>query len=162
MEQGSGLGHRIYVRKKYLGIYRELINERPGSPKIFNENKDLFTLCVTIGYRDGKANDLENRDMLLWSGTLEKNQMTTFKAIALKENEGDPRIFENIENVFRLIEKYADQGMDILVENVFEDYIEKKEDGILTIVYNQKDRLYLQKSLLHFIDNELNIDENLF
>jgi hypothetical protein len=146
------LGSRIYVRKKYIDIYRELRNDKPSSPRIFTENKDLFVLCSTIGFKSEKQNELKNTEMLLWSGTLDENQETVLKAIAVKSSEEkNLSILDNMETVYRISEQYADRGMEILIEEIFQPYIKEKDDGNLTIVYNEKADLL--KAIIHYVDS---------
>ncbi|MGY3716244.1 hypothetical protein ACWE42_12060 [Sutcliffiella cohnii] len=148
------LGIRVYVSKKYIDIYRELIKDKPSSPKIFNENRDLFTLSCLIGYQSGKSNStVEKREQLLWSGTLDPYQETVLKAIAVKSSDDNTlSVLDKPDEVYKIAEKYADRGMEILVEEVFEDYIEEREDGTLTVVYNNKS--LLQKELMYYIDSK--------
>ncbi|WP_412974760.1 hypothetical protein [Ornithinibacillus sp. 179-J 7C1 HS] len=147
------LGHRVYVRKKYIDIYRELRTDKPSSPRIFKENKDLFTLCCTIGFNFGmKSNELKNTEMLLWSGTLDEHQDTVLKAIAIKSTkEKNLSILDNVEDVYRIAELYADHGMEILIEELLKPYIKEQEDGTLSIVYNEKADLL--KAIIHYVDS---------
>ncbi|MET3699835.1 dnd system-associated protein 4 [Bacillus oleivorans] len=146
------LGNRIYVRKKYIDIYRELRTDKPSSPRIFTENKDLFVLCSTIGFKFGKRNELKNTEMLLWSGTLDEHQDTILKAIAVKSSdEQNLSILDDQEKVYRIAEQYADKGMEILIVEIFQPYIKEQEDGTLTIVYNEKADLL--KQLIYYVDS---------
>lgn len=145
------LGHRIYVRKKYIDIYRVLRTDSQASPRIFTENKDLFTLCCTIGFKSGKRNELKNTEMLLWSGTFDEHQETVLRAIAVKSSEEESlNILDNPEKVYRIAEQYADSGMEILIKEVFQPYINKQDDDTLTIVYNAKSDLL--KAIIHYVD----------
>jgi dnd system-associated protein 4 len=154
------LGHRIYVRKKYIDIYRELRADKPSSPRVFTENKDLFILCCTVGFKFEKKNELKNTEMLLWSGTFDQHQDTVLKAIAVKStNEQNLSILDDPESVYRISEQYADKGMEILIEEIFEPYIKEQEDGTLTIVYNEKADLL--KGIIHYVDS-LNEEINPF
>lgn len=146
------LGHRIYVRKKYIDIYRELRTDKPSSPRIFTENKDLFTLCCTIGFRSGQRNELKNAEMLLWSGTLDAEQETVLKAIAVKSSEEQNlNVLDEASKVYKIAEQYADYGMRILIEEIFKPFIKEQEDGTLTIVYNTKSNLL--KTIIYYVDS---------
>ena len=146
------LGHRINVRKKYIDIYRALRSDSQASPRVFTENKDLFILCCTIGYKAGKRNEIKNNEMLLWSGTLDEYQETVLRAIAVKaSDEENLNILDKPDHVYKIAEKYADHGMELLVENIFKPYIKEQDDGTLTIVYNEKADLL--KTIIHFVDN---------
>lgn len=146
------LGHRIYVRKKYIDIYRELRIDKPVSPRVFKENKDLFVLCSTIGYKFEHKNQLKNSEMLFWSGTLEDYQETVLKAIAIKSSKEDTlSILDDQEKIYRIAEQYADAGMEILVEQILHPFVKEKEDGTLTIIYNEQTDLL--KQLIYYIDS---------
>ncbi|WP_193063710.1 hypothetical protein [Oceanobacillus oncorhynchi] len=146
------LGNRIYVRKKYIDIYRELRTDKLSSPQIFTENKDLFTLCCTLGFRSGNRNKLKNAEMLLWSGTLDDHQEAVLKVIAVKSSEDrNLNILDDIDKVYKIAEQYADYGMEILIEEIFKPYIKEQESGALTIVYNEKAELL--KTIIHYVDS---------
>ncbi|WP_096273381.1 hypothetical protein [Paucisalibacillus globulus] len=154
------LGHRIYVRRRFIDIYRELRTDKKSSPRIFTENKDLFTLCCTIGYKSGNRNELKNTEMLLWSGTLDEHQETVLRSIAVKSSgEQNLNILDDAEKVYKIAEQYADHGMEILIEEIFKPYIKEQEDGTLTIVYTEKADLL--KAIIHFVDS-LNEDNSPF
>lgn len=155
------LGHRIYVRKKYIDIYRALRSDSQASPRIFTENKDLFMLCCTIGFKSGKRNELKNSEMLLWSGTLDEHQETILRAIAVKSlEEQSLNILDEPDRVYKIAEQYADHGMEILIEDIFQPYINVNENsGNLTIVYDAKADLL--KTIIHYVDN-LNVESSPF
>lgn len=145
------LGHRIYVRKKYIDIYRELRSDKPSSPRVFKENKDLFVLCSTIGFKFGEKNELKNTEMLLWSGTLDEHQETVLKAMAVKtSDEKNLSILDEQEKVYRIAEQYADKGMEILIDEIFKEYMKENDDGTLSIVYNESAQLL--KQLIYYVE----------
>lgn len=146
------LGHRIYVRKKYIDIYRNLRSDSQASPRVFTENKDLFTLCCMIGFKSGIRNEIKNTEMLLWSGTLDEHQETVLKAIAIKSSEEESLdILDEPEKVYKIGEQYADRGMEILIEDIFKPYIKEQDDGTLTVVYNANADLL--KNIILYVDN---------
>lgn len=146
------LGHRIYVRKKYIDIYRALRSDSKASPRVFTGNKDLFILCCTIGFKEGKKNVLKNTEMLLWSGTLNEHQETVLRAIAVKSSdEENLSILDEPEKIYRVAEEYADYGMEILIEDILSPYITPQEDETLTVVYNSQADLL--KTIFHYVDS---------
>ncbi|WP_079476243.1 hypothetical protein [Marinococcus halophilus] len=145
-------GHRVYVRKKYIDIYRELRAQKSSSPRIFKDNKGLFVLATTIGFKSGEQKSFQNKEQLMWSDALDDYQQTVIKAIAIKStNENNLNILNNPEEMYSIAENYANKGMDILIEEVFKDYIKENEDNTLTIAYNEKSQL--QRQLAHFVDS---------
>ncbi|MFS0671727.1 hypothetical protein AB1K81_00865 [Ornithinibacillus sp. 179-J 7C1 HS] len=99
-----------------------------------------------------KSNELKNTEMLLWSGTLDEHQDTVLKAIAIKSTkEKNLSILDNVEDVYRIAELYADHGMEILIEELLKPYIKEQEDGTLSIVYNEKADLL--KAIIHYVDS---------
>ena len=68
-------------------------------------------------------------------------------------------ILDDPDKVYRIVEQYADRGMEILIEDIFKPYIKEQEDGTLTIVYDAKADLL--KNLIHYIDN-LNVETSPF
>jgi|SRR5699024_2328251 len=146
------MGERIYVRKKYIGIYRALIDDSPASPRIFTKNKDLFTLCTTIGFKSGKKNQIKNTEMLLWSGTLDEHQETVLRSIAVKSSEEQNlNILDEPGKVYKIAEEYADHGMEILIEDIFKPFIKVQDDEMLTIAYNAQADLL--KTIIHYVEN---------
>jgi len=146
-----GLAERIFVQKRYIDIFRELRIDKQSSPRIFKENKDLFVLCCTIGFKLNKrSNELKSSEMLLWSNTFDEYQETVLKAIALKSvGNSDLTILDKPAKVYQIAQLYADKGMEILIEEIFKPYIKETKDGTLSIVYNEKAELL--EALIHYV-----------
>lgn len=143
---------RVYANRKYVDIYRGLRSDRPTSPRLFPENKDIFLLCCALGFKFGVRNKIEKREDIIRSNTFDPDQETLLKLIALRsEPDAGFALLDDSDAIIRIAEEYADKGMEILVTTVLSDYVNEREDGTYTLVYT--DKSYLQKELFHFVDS---------
>ncbi|TDT72506.1 hypothetical protein EV215_0316 [Hypnocyclicus thermotrophus] len=125
----------IFTSKKYEDIYI-----------FFNETfsikyQDLFILCSAIGFKNNRHIKFDSKGRELRSNYFSSAQKATAYSIILADKEIGREIekFEN-KNFMLLarkkLEEYAEGGMEILLEEVFENkFIESKLD----IVYKEYD-----------------------
>lgn len=110
----------IYSSKRYEEIY-----------KFFNEKyaykyAQLFLLCASIGARRGSKIELDGHGREFRSNYLETEERRLAYTIILNDEEFGKNI-ENFGNkefysvARNLLEKYAEGGMDILVNEVFKE-----------------------------------------
>ncbi|WP_027416641.1 hypothetical protein [Aneurinibacillus terranovensis] len=142
---------RVKVNKKYQGIYKELTSETSVHHKIFEQHGDLFTLCVCIGYKNNKSNEFKGMD-LFWSHSLNKYQETVIKTIALKSSDNYEIIHDN-DAIIDIVEGYADGGMEILLEEVFKEYVLEKDNGELMLEFSNVNQL--EKDIAMYVHGEL-------
>lgn len=136
----------IYTSEKYEGIYMEIAN---------NKNiryHDIFLLACSIGFRNGRRSPITRRGREFRSNYLSSDeQKTTIYTILLE----DPYLNIRIEDLTKkekfgefkkVLEEYAEGGMDILVEEVFPPNIHINTKGkayknyiidIMSYVYEQ-------------------------
>lgn len=134
----------LYSSEKYAEIYRHF------NQKLDMKYQDLFIVCASIGFKNDRKSTFEKRSRELRTNFFNTNQKAIFYSIVLS----DPELGRDIErfderefklNARKLIELYAEGGMDILVEEVFgsrwdgykldETYNEYEVD-VLGYIYN--------------------------
>lgn len=108
----------LYTSEEYQEIYFFF------SQKYEIKYDELFTICATIGFKNNRKSPVQGHGREFRSNYLNSSQRAAAYAIIL----ADPELGRNIElfedSEFRkkarqLLMKYAEGGMDILVEKVF-------------------------------------------
>lgn len=110
----------IFKSKKYEDIYNILVNKK----HIFKMS-ELFTLCATLGFKHNNLVPFENKGTEMRSEHFKENQLTALYSIMINspiinadlDSFGD---YDLIKNAFKIIEQYAEGGMEILCREVFE------------------------------------------
>jgi len=138
---------RVKTSNQYKHLYNELKNFAVG------DMHELFFLCVCLAYRANKKKVLgTNGEDRFWSKTITPEEYACFYAIMLEENEMDLEAIKDDKIVLAEIEKYANAGMEILLEEFLSDYLIKNKTELKL---NTADSKELPKALLHFIYEQL-------
>ncbi|MFD1039257.1 hypothetical protein ACFQ3N_12765 [Virgibacillus byunsanensis] len=108
----------IYTSQKYEEIYIH-----------FNSNfdmkyQDLFIICASIGFKNNRKTTIENRGREFRTNYFNTSQKATAYSIILSDPElgKNLELFEDSEfrlNARKLLQSYAEGGMELLVEEVF-------------------------------------------
>lgn len=112
-----------------------------GNEAVFKTYKDLMLFSACVGYAESSRKKLEKGslepiDFSVFSGECDS---AIINMIALAET-GDPKIFEDRDDIFTMFEEYANAGLEILRRKVIDapgnildnliDYLHRqKEDG---------------------------------
>lgn len=110
----------IYKSKKYEAIYVILASEK----HIFKMG-ELFTLCVSLGFKHNNLVPFEKKGSEMRSEQFKENHLTALYSIMInspliKAELDSFRDYDFIKNAFKIIEQYAEGGMEILCREVFE------------------------------------------
>lgn len=110
----------IYTSKKYEDIYI-----------FFNKNYDikyqqLFLICAVLGSRMGKVSEILERSREIRSSYFTLNERNLIYTMILNNEQIGKNIEHFNDNEFqkearKMIERYAEGGMDLLVETVFRE-----------------------------------------
>lgn len=146
----QALDYRFNIEKGYEDVYQVLVDD--DKCKIFDDRISLFIFTLAVGYKRNTS-----KDILIRSGNpvhsrrMTESQLATLYSIVIND-ETIGKKFESFLNddflskCLKLIEKYAQGGIEILCEEVFE----KKWNGsTLSREYNEYD-----VDLLRFIHTE--------
>lgn len=144
------------ISRKYVGVYHSLQEGR----FLGDENASLFLLCVYLGFKeyrlDGVQVDVFNgEDVTI---VLTNHQQTVLQGIAVKAT-GNYQILQNPAAIVSLTEKFAEQGMAILMKKVLQQYVREIEPGQYSLVFPAEHQL--EKSLALFIQDEMMKDSPL-
>lgn len=140
----------IFKSKKYEDIYDVLVNKK----HIFKMS-ELFTTCAVLGFKHNNPVPLESKGKEMRSEHFKENNLTALYSIMINspminanlDSFGD---YDFIKNAFKVIEQYAEGGMDILCSKVFEE----NWNG-----YNlAEDYEYYEVDLLRYIYEDFNED----
>ena len=108
----------IYTSKKYEEIYI-FLKER------YDISYDqLFTLCAVVGFKNNRSLERESRGREFRGSYLKRDNKASLCSIILNDEDLGKQIdsFEKSEyqkECIKKLEKYAEGGMGILVEEVF-------------------------------------------
>lgn len=108
----------IYTSKKYEEIYI-FLKER------YDISYDqLFTLCAVVGFKNNRASERESRGREFRGSYLKRDNKASLYSIILSDEDLGKQIDSFDKNEYqkeciKKLEKYAEGGMEILVEEVF-------------------------------------------
>lgn len=110
----------IFKSKKYEDIYDVLVNKR----HIFKMS-ELFTLCASLGFKHNNPVPFDNKGTEMRSEHFKESQLTVLYSIMInspliKADLDSFRDYDFIKNSFKIIEQYAEGGMEIICREVFE------------------------------------------
>ena len=139
----------IYKSKKYENIYDVLVNK-----KHLFKMSELFTLCAAIGFKNNIKLPVEKKGTEMRSEHFRKDCLPVVYSMIVNDPYigGDIDKFEDyefIKSAFKKIEEYAEGGMQILCQEVFENKWDKNvldeeydEYGvdILRYIYDEQDK----------------------
>jgi|GEM_PF-5716939 len=122
----------ITVSKKYIGIYRKLQEGSLPEGQKYDGYASLFLLCACLGSRDYQSSGILAADFagieLMMFHQLDEHQQTILKAIAIK-TKGNYQILQEPKELILIAEKFAERGMDILVDTVLKEYVREFRAG---------------------------------
>lgn len=139
----------IWKSKKYENIYDVLVNK-----KHLFKMSELFTLCATIGFKNDTKLPIAKRGTEMRSEHFRKDCLPIVYSMIVNDPciGGDIDKFEDYEftkSAFKKIEEYAEGGMQILHQEVFEDKwdgssldeeYDEYEIDILRYIYDEQDK----------------------
>lgn len=135
---------RVRTDQKYRGLYNDLKNFAVG------DMHELFFLCVALGAKAKKKKALggtaEDR---FWSRTVTPEEYACFYAIVLDEHNMDLSSIKDDKMIIAEMEKYANAGMEILLDGFLSDYCNS------SLRLESTHAKELPKTLLHFIYEQL-------
>jgi len=135
---------RVKTDKKYKNLYNDLKN------LIVGDMHELFFLCACLGYKANKVKDLgSNAEERFWSRTITPEEYACYYAMMLEKNNMDLSSIRDDKLVIAEMEKYANGGMEILLEDFLNEYC--SADYKLDSTYSKE----LPMALLHFIRDKL-------
>ena len=108
----------LYTSKKYEPIYIHL------NSKYDIKYQDIFLLCASLGFKKNREQTVEDRGRELRTNFFKTDQKAAIYSIILSDQEIGRDIEEFEKPEFRLrsrkkLERYAEGGMSVLVEEVF-------------------------------------------
>ncbi len=138
---------RVKTDQLHKNLYNELKNFAVG------DMHELFFLCTCLGYKAKKKKPLGNKgEDRFWSRTITPEEYACFYAIMLEENEMNLSAIKDDKIVITEMEKHANAGMEILIEEFLSDYLIKSGTELkLDSTYSKE----LPKGLLIFIYDHL-------
>lgn len=110
----------FYTSKKYEDIYMRINQDLNMGYKY------IFLLCAALGAKNGRKSPIEKRGREFRASYLNRDEEHLIYSIILN----DETVGKNIDafaerekqaNLKRLVEEYAEGGMDMLVEEVFKE-----------------------------------------
>ena len=110
----------IFKSKKYEDIYDVLVNKK----HIFKMS-ELFTLCASLGFKHSEPVPFESKGTEIRSEHFKENHLTALYSIMInspliKADLDSFSDYDFIKNAFKVVEQYAEGGMEILCKEVFE------------------------------------------
>ncbi|ATD31153.1 hypothetical protein BHM04_08105 [Macrococcus sp. IME1552] len=112
------------VEQKYDSIY-QFFNRKQENKNYIFENGQLFLICVSIGYRNSNKVPLNKKGTTQTRGNVYKrDEENLLLNIIYSEFKDFDKItkYENRIEIKKLIEEYANGGMEILLDKVLNDY----------------------------------------
>ncbi len=138
---------RVKTDQRYKNLYVELKNFAVG------DMHELFFLCACLGYKEKKKKSFgSGGDERFWSRTITPDEYTCFCAMLLDDNKMDLSVIKDDKHVIAEIEKYANGGMEILIEEFLGDYLVRGSSDLKLDSTSSKE---LPKALLYFIYEKL-------
>jgi len=135
---------RVKTDRKYRNLYNDLKNFAVG------DMHELFFLCSCLGFRAKKKKSLgSNGEDRFWSRTITPEEYACYYAIMLEESNMDLSAIKDDTKIISEMEKYANAGMGVLLDNFLSEYCSSalKLDSSIS--------KELPKALLHFIYEQL-------
>jgi len=135
---------RVKTDSKYRYLYNDLKNFA------FGDMHELFFLCSCLGFRAKKKKNLgSNGEDRFYSRTITPEEYACYYAMMLEENDMDLSAIKDDTTIISEMEKYANAGMGILLDDFLSEYC---SSGLKLDSSISKE---LPKTLLHFIYEQL-------
>lgn len=137
------------VRVKTDAQYEQLYKDLRG---FCGEAHSVFFLCACLGIRDGRPNrGAGRRTDRFFSGTIEPNEWACYYALAVRDAGMDFGVLDDDKSVLKNAEDYADRGMELLIDDLFGDYMK----GGAEFQLDMRSARELSWELLKFIPDQL-------
>jgi len=133
---------RVKTERQYKSIYTELKNFA------FGDMHEIFFLCTCLGYKKRDKRNIKNSDDRFWSKTITPEEYSCYYAMIIQDNNGAFSSIEDDKIVLAEIEKYANAGIEILINEVLEDYLIKIDGEYRVDKQGSKE---LPKAIMHYI-----------
>ena len=137
---------RVKTDQRYKNLYVELKNFAVG------DMHELFFMRVSWPTKQKEKSFGSGGDERFWSRTITPDEYTCFCAMLLNDNEMDLSVIKDDKHVIAEVEKYANAGMEILIEEFLGDYFVKGNSDLKLDSTSSKE---LPKALLYFIYEKL-------
>lgn len=118
--------YKVNVDKCYDDLY-DVLTGRTSKCKVFDNQISLFIFAASIGHKRKIAKDIiQQSDNAIHCQPISEEQLATLFSIMVSDENlgGDLNYFldnEYLSKGLRLAEKYAQAGMEVLCDEVFED-----------------------------------------
>lgn len=112
------------VDEKYDTVYQYFNRKQENKDYVF-ENGQLFLVCVALGYRNSIKIPLNKKGITLTRGNVYKrDEENLLLNIVYSEFKDLKKIsdYENRSEIKKILEEYANGGMNLLIEKVLIDY----------------------------------------
>lgn len=115
---------KFFVDEKAHRLFKDLVNEK-HSPFYGKDLKDVFIFSMALGFVLKKRKPLRKRRDVADISVFTGRQLLLIKSIAVS-TEGNLEILMDGKKVFNIAEEYANEGIYLLHELIFES----KEDPL--------------------------------
>jgi len=109
---------KFYVDVKAHKLFRNLVDQ-PYSPFYNKDIKDVFIFAMSLGFRMNKRKPLEKKKDIADIDVFKEHEKTLIRCIA-SQVEGKIDILIDEAKIFRIAEEFANGGIDILHDLIFE------------------------------------------
>ena len=116
---------RVRTDRNYRTLYNDFRNF------VAKDMHEIFFLCSCLAYREGKRKPLgRDGDDRFWSSTITPEEYASFYAMMIESREMDFSSIADDKLVIAAMEEYANAGMEILMEEVLDDYTLDRGDDL--------------------------------
>jgi hypothetical protein len=108
---------RVRTDRRYKTLYNDFRNF------VVKDMHEMFFLCACLGYNEGKQKPLgRDGDDRFWSSTITPEEYASFYAMVIESKDMDFSTIADDKSVVAAMEEYANAGVQILLEDLLEDY----------------------------------------
>jgi len=113
---------RVRTDERHGDIYKDLRNFA------FGDMHEIFLLCVILGYKANRKKPLgKSGEDRFRSHTITPEEWSCYYAVMLEPRQMDFNSIQNDKDVIGEMEEYANAGMEILLEDVLQDFLVRAE-----------------------------------
>jgi len=109
---------RVGTEVQYKEIYNNLKNN-----EVIEDFHELFFICACIGYKNSKMSNFKKREDRFFSKTITPIEWASYYSMILEKNNLNYDTIQNDKEVLQVIERYANGGMEIILDDFLNDYI---------------------------------------
>lgn len=139
---------RVRVEDKYSEMYNEMKNV------LVLDSHRLFFICTCLGFEKRYSVPLKKPEDKFWSKTITPEEWTVYYCLQLVSNDMDLAAIEDDKKTIKVIEEYANGGMEILLNDLLENFVVRR-DGIEMLKLSDED---LPFSFLMLLSERAGID----